>query len=120
MRNSIVYATLIVVLVVFPLFSLAGLEGRMFAPLGLAYMITLLASLVVSLTFTPVLASSLLPRANFLKQEKDPLLLRWLKWADMQLLRFTLRHSSAVLVVVAVLMALSGPSAPLHLAEQFK
>ena len=109
-RNSIVYATLIVVLVVFPLFSLAGLEGRMFAPLGLAYLTTLLASLVVSLTVTPVLASYLLPKANFLKREGDPLLLRWLKWADTFLLRFTLRHSMGVLAVVALLVSISVSS----------
>jgi len=109
-RNSIVYATLIVVLVVFPLFSLAGLEGRMFAPLGLAYLTTLLASLLVSLTVTPVLASYLLPKARFLQREGDPLLLRWLKWADTYLLKFTLRHSTAVLVVVAMLVALSVTS----------
>jgi len=109
-RNSIVYATLIVVLVVFPLFSLAGLEGRMFAPLGLAYLTTLLASLVVSLTVTPVLASYLLPRANFLKREGNPLLLGWLKWADTFLLRFTLRHSMAVLAIVALLVLISVSS----------
>ena len=106
-RNSIVYATLIVVLVVFPLFSLAGLEGRMFAPLGLAYLMTLMASLVVSLTVTPVLASVLLPRANFLKREGDPFLLRGLKWADRLLLRFTLRHSTAVLAAVGVVVVVS-------------
>ncbi len=106
-RNSIVYATLIVVLVVFPLFSLAGLEGRMFAPLGLAYIITLLASLVVSLTVTPVLATYLLPRARFLKRPGDPFLLRWLKWLDGHLLRFSLRHSTAVLAAVAVLVLAS-------------
>ncbi|MBL7044741.1 MAG: efflux RND transporter permease subunit [Pirellulaceae bacterium] len=109
-RNSIVYATLIVVLVVFPLFSLAGLEGRMFAPLGLAYLTTLLASLVVSLTVTPVLASYLLPKANFLKRAGDPLLLRWLKWADTFLLRFTLRHSTTVLVAVALIVLISVSS----------
>ncbi len=106
-RNSIVYATLIVVLVVFPLFSLVGLEGRMFAPLGLAYLTTLLASLVVSLTVTPVLATYLLPKAKFLAWEGDPMLLRLLKWADTHLLRFTLRHSTAVLTVVAVLVVIS-------------
>jgi len=109
-RNSIVYATLIVVLVVFPLFSLAGLEGRMFAPLGLAYLTTLMASLVVSLTVTPVLASFLLPKAGFLQREGDPFLLRWLKWADTYLLKFTLRHSTAILLVVAVLVILSVTS----------
>lgn len=106
-RNSIVYATLIVVLVVFPLFSLAGLEGRMFAPMGLAYLTTLLVSLVVSLTVTPVLASYLLPKAKFLQQKADPFLLRWLKWADTYLLKFTLRHSTAVLSVVTILVVLS-------------
>jgi len=106
-RNSIVYATLIVVLVVFPLFSLAGLEGRMFAPLGLAYIMTLLASLVVSLTVTPVLASYLLPKAKFLKRKGDPFLLRGLKWLDGHLLRFSLRHSTAILSVVSVFVLLS-------------
>ncbi len=105
-RNSIVYATLIVVLVVVPLFSLAGLEGRLFAPLGLAYVVTLLASLLVSLTVTPVLASYLLPGASFLSHD-DPLLVRWLKRLDARVLRFTLQHSTAVLAVVALLVIAS-------------
>jgi Cu/Ag efflux pump CusA len=63
--------------------------------------------LVVSLTVTPVLASYLLPRANFLKKQGDPLLLRWLKWSDTYLLRFTLRHSTAVLLAVSLLAILS-------------
>jgi len=109
-RNSIVYATLIVVLVVFPLFSLAGLEGRMFAPLGLAYLITLLSSLVVSLTVTPALAASLLTKAKFLARKGDPFLLRWLKWVDTFALRLTLRHSTLILCTVAVLVVLSVTS----------
>ena len=111
-RNSIVYATLIVVLVVFPLFSLAGLEGRMFAPLGLSYLVTLLASLAVSLTVTPVLASFLLPQAKFLEESRDPLLLRGLKWADSYLLRFVLRHNTAVLIGVTVLVLFSLACTP--------
>jgi CzcA family heavy metal efflux pump len=109
-RNSIVYATLIVVLVVLPLFSLAGLEGRMFAPLGLAYLTTLLASLVVSLTITPVLASFVLFKKDFTKKKEDPFLLRWLKWADTHLLHFTLRHSTTILITVTVLVLLSVSS----------
>ncbi len=106
-RNSIVYATLIVILVMFPLFSMAGLEGRMFAPLGLAYIISLLCSLVVSLTFTPVFGSVLLPQAKLLEEAADPLLLRWLKRLDSVVLRFTLRHATLILSTVAVLVTLS-------------
>ncbi len=106
-RNSIVYATLIVVLVVLPLFSLAGLEGRLFAPLGLTYVVTLLASLLVSLTVTPVLASYLLPGAKFLTHEQDPFLVRWLKRIDAQVLHFTLRHAPLILAVVAVMVLAS-------------
>jgi CzcA family heavy metal efflux pump len=105
-RNSIVYATLVVCLVVLPLFALSGLEGRMFAPLGLAYLVSLVASLAVSLTVTPVLSSFLLTRAGA-TGNRDPLLLRGLKWLDARLLRFTLRRPRPVLAG-SLLLALLG------------
>ncbi len=106
-RNSIVYATFIVVLVVFPLFSMAGLEGRMFAPLGVAYTTSLLASLLVSLTLTPVLASYLLPRARFLDRKGDPFVLQFLKKATEAVLRWTLRHVNSVLAATVVMVAVA-------------
>jgi CzcA family heavy metal efflux pump len=106
-RNSIVYATLIVTLVVTPLFFLSGLEGRIFAPLGVAYIVSLLCSLVVSLTVTPVLGSLLLPNAKFLAEKRDPFLLRWLKRGFERILRVTLRNARVVLAIVAVLVTMS-------------
>jgi len=106
-RNSIVYATLIVSLVVLPLFAMGGLEGRMFAPLGLAYIISLLSSLAVSLTITPVLASYLLPNASILEKRHDPWLLRVLKQVTERVLRWTLRHANTVLVTTMLCVLLS-------------
>ncbi len=101
-RNSIVYATLIVTLVVTPLFALSGLEGRLFAPLGIAYIVSLGCSLVVALTFTPVLASFLLPNSPAVKAKREPWLLRHLKWLAERVLRWTLAHPRWVLGVTAV------------------
>lgn len=97
-RSSIVYATIIVALVFVPLFSLSGVEGRLLAPLGLAYIVSLLASLVVSLTLTPVLASYLLPKAKFMSHTKDSFLVNFLKKVDEKILRLTLKHPNFVIV----------------------
>ena len=79
----------------------------MFAPLGVAYIMSLLASLLVSLTVTPVLASFLLPNARILEEKQDPFVLRWLKRLFERVLRVTLRHAYAMLGVVRVLVSMS-------------
>src|SRR5439155_20734142 len=79
-RSSIVYATAIVVLVFVPLFALPGIEGRLFSPLGIAYIASVLASMAVSMTVTPVLCAYLLPRMKRLEHEDSPLVRRLKQW----------------------------------------
>lgn len=102
-RNSIVYATIIVVLVFLPLFQLQGIEGRIFAPLGIAYITSILASLVVSLTVTPALCSYLLPNSK-LNEGKESGLVRWLKRQDLKLLNFGLNRPKVVIVSASILV----------------
>ncbi|MBI2069367.1 MAG: efflux RND transporter permease subunit [Elusimicrobia bacterium] len=91
-RNSIVYSTVIVVLVFLPLFALGGIEGRLFAPLGAAYIVSLAISLIVSLTVTPVLCSYLLPKAKATARHQDGSLVRFLKGMDRRILERTIHH----------------------------
>ncbi len=112
-RNSIVYATFIIVLVFIPLFFLTGVEGRLFAPLGIAFIISLLASLAVSLTLTPVLCYYLLPKASFMDEEEDAFAVRWLKKQQTRVLHFTLPHSWEILIAAAFLVVLSIAFIPL-------
>jgi CzcA family heavy metal efflux pump len=106
-RGSIVFSTVLVVLVFVPLFALGGMEGRLFTPLGIAYIVSILASLLVSLTVTPVLSYWLLPRARAMRDERDGMLLRCLKWLAGYAIRFSVRHPWPILATVAVAVGLS-------------
>jgi HME family heavy-metal exporter len=105
-RSGIVYATMIIVLVFVPLFALSGIEGRLFAPLGQAYIISILASLAVSITLTPVMAYYMLPHLKRL-QHGDSALVRVLKRGNRALLDRAFRHPRALMftAVVAVIAA---------------
>jgi CzcA family heavy metal efflux pump len=103
-RSAIVFGTALVILVFLPLFALSGIEGRLFAPLGVAYIVSILASLLVSLCVTPVMAYYLLARSNS-AHHGDGVLLRGLKWAGAHLIRFSIRRQVTIQVATWLLVA---------------
>lgn len=111
-RSSIVFATFIVALVFIPLFMLTGVEGKLLAPLGLAYITSLVASLVVSITVTPVLSYYLLPKMKAMHDEKDGFVVRFLKKWDEKLLRHTLPHPWLVIGGAAIAFLLAAATLP--------
>lgn len=107
-RNSIVFGTMIVILVFIPLFALSGMEGRLFTPLGIAYIVSILSSLVVSLTVTPVLSYWLLGHEKSTEEEKDGFFLRGLKWLGDKVIRFSLQFPRLNLTVTMIAVAIAG------------
>lgn len=106
-RNSIVFATLIIVLVFIPLLSLEGMEGRVFLPLGLAFIFSMMASLIVSLTLTPALCGLMLSRTRQDKAHGDSKLVTFLKRINAPAVRFSLNNPWLVLGTMAVLTAIA-------------
>lgn len=101
-RNSIVIATIIVCLVFVPLFTMSGIEGKLFVPLGVAYIVSLLASMIVSLTVTPALCSYFLTKGTLL-EHKEGILVRTLKKWDLKVLEKSLKHPYIILSVTGIL-----------------
>ncbi|MBC7799116.1 MAG: efflux RND transporter permease subunit [Gemmatimonadaceae bacterium] len=109
-RSGIVYATAIVILVFLPLFALSGIEGKLFAPLGVAYIVSILASLVTSITVTPVLCLLLLPRMKQLSHRESPLV-RVLKRWDERVLRWSFGQLGPLLGIAGVGVLVAGVAA---------
>jgi HME family heavy-metal exporter len=110
-RSAILYATVIIVLVFVPLFALPGIEGRLFIPLGIAFIVSTLASLMVSVTVTPVLSYYLLPTMKSL-DHGDTRLLAWLKRRYAHLLQKVLDRPRATLAAAGVAVLLAIASVP--------
>lgn len=104
-RSSIFFGTVVVILVFLPLFALSGVEGRLFTPLGFAYIVSILSSFVVSLTVTPVLSYYLLPTSKATHGEHDGLVLRALKWLVRPLIQFSMRFPSLLVIATWLIVA---------------
>jgi HME family heavy-metal exporter len=110
-RSAIVYATFIIVLVFVPLFALPGIEGRLFTPLGVAYIVSILASMFVAVTLTPVLAYWLLPHMKQVAHGDSPLV-AWLKRQDEKLLHWSFDHARPLLASALALAVIAAASVP--------
>lgn len=106
-RSSIVFATLIIALVFVPIFFLAGVEGRLLQPLGVAYLVALLASLFVAVTVTPVLCYFLLPASKAVRAEHEPKFAHWLKQRFEPVLGAALNRPWAFTLPAVALLALA-------------
>src|SRR5262245_10517185 len=107
-RSAIVFGTAVVILAFVPLFALSGVEGRLFVPLGIAYIVSILASLVVSLTVTPVLSYYLLPQSRAAHRHGDGPLVRGLKWGAGHLIRLSMRRAGVLLLLTWGLVGFSA------------
>ena len=109
-RNAIIISTILVIVVFAPLFALSGIAGRMFAPLGVAYIVSILASTAVSLTVTPVLSYYLLPNSKATASIDDGIVLRTLKRLATPIIRFSMSPMGTAIMLSTVIVgfALSG------------
>lgn len=121
-RSGIVYATAVILIVFIPLLAMPGQVGRMFQPLALAFVISIVASLIVSITVTPALCSYLIPNMKALTKEHGGPFAHWLKRLNQRALLWVLDRPRAVLggaALAVVIAAASTPFLPRSFLPQF-
>ncbi len=106
-RKPVMYGTLLVTVVYLPLFFMGGIEGRLFAPIGLAYIISVMASLAVAMTVTPVLCYYLLGKKEAKEQQYGGWLIRFLKVLAERTIRFSMAYPMHILTLLAVAVLVS-------------
>ncbi len=116
-QGSIVFATLIIMLVFLPIFFLSGVESRLMQPLGLAYVISLAASLLVAITVTPILCSLFLPKDKLILTRQEPKYIVWIKARYTTILHATVKRwktlsiaSGIILVLAMIALMMAGRS----------
>lgn len=107
-RKPVLYGTLLVTVVYLPLFFLSGIEGRLFAPIGLAFLISVFASLIVAMTVTPVLCYYLLGDVRGAAKEYGGPIVRALRGIADRVVRFSIRNSTAILAVSVIVLVAAG------------
>jgi HME family heavy-metal exporter len=111
-RSGIVYATVIVLIVFIPLLAMPGRQGRMFTPMTIAYIVSILASLIVSITVTPAMASYLFPRMKSLDDDHGGSFARWLKRRNEKALIWVLDRPRSTMTVAILAVAASMATVP--------
>ncbi|MEO5863162.1 MAG: efflux RND transporter permease subunit [Burkholderiales bacterium] len=114
-RSSVVYATFIVALVFVPLLTLGGVAGKLFSPLGIAYILAILASLVIALTVTPALSYLMLARAPL--KTADPPLIAWIKPGYLRVLDWVEHHPLSTFASSALVLTVGIALLPLFKGE---
>jgi CzcA family heavy metal efflux pump len=107
-RGSIVFSTILVVLVFMPLFALGNIEGRLLAPLGIAYIVALISSTIVAMTISVVLTYYLLPGTKLVEEGLETKFVKWVKKKAEPIIRWNIRNPKIGLVVAMISIVLTG------------